>query len=110
MFAFMTKSDDKDVNEKVNLADFKKNVNVFSIRKLRNLLVVLIDSISELTIEMDLFNNILDIFQYEKLVMVTEISNIEKQMFVLESENVELKEKIKIVTITISKRSVTLLK
>lgn len=67
MFAFMKKSDDEFVNEK------KQNVNVFSIRKLRKLVVVLIDLISELTTEKDLLNNSLDIFQDENIAMVTQI-------------------------------------
>ena len=40
----------KMLMKRVNLSYFKKNVNVFSITKLRNLVVVHIDSISELTI------------------------------------------------------------
>ena len=103
MFAFMAKSNNEHVNEKVTLSYFNTNVNVFSIRKLRKLVGVFINSISELTTEKDLFNNSLDIFQNEKIVIVTQIYDIEKQVLVLEAKNLELKEKIKRVTIIISK-------
>ena len=82
----MVKSEDEYVNEKVTLCDFKQNVNVFSIRKLRKLVFVIIDAISDVTTEKDLFNNRLDIFQDEKIAMVTQISDIEKKMAVLEAE------------------------
>ncbi|XP_049360750.1 uncharacterized protein LOC125825454 [Solanum verrucosum] len=39
MFAFMAKSDDEDDEEKVTLFDLKKNLNTYSIRRLRNLAV-----------------------------------------------------------------------
>lgn len=47
--AFMAKSDEVDVDKKVTLSYFKQNLNTFSTNKLRNLAVVLLDLISELT-------------------------------------------------------------
>lgn len=67
MFAFMQKQD----NEEVTLSDFKQNVNSFSIKKFRNLVVVLIDSIIDLITEKNLLNNSLEIFQDEKFSLVT---------------------------------------
>lgn len=67
MFAFMQKQD----NEEVTLSDFKQNVNSFSIKNFRNLVVVLIDSIIDLITEKNLLNNSLEIFQDEKFSLVT---------------------------------------
>ena len=65
--------------------------------------VVLLHLISELTVEKNLVNNSLDIFQDGKFALVTQISYIESQMVVLETENLELKEKTKGATTTIFK-------
>ena len=67
-------------------------MNTFSTRKLRKLAIVLLDLISELTSEKDLINNSLDISQDGKIALVSQISDIESQMVVLEAENLELKE------------------
>lgn len=101
--AFMEELDDEDANEEVTLSYFKQNSNNFSISKLRKLVVVLNDLISELTTENDLVDNCLDISQDEKIALVTQIYDIEKERVVLEAENTELKEKIKRVTTTVSK-------
>ncbi|KAH0720091.1 hypothetical protein KY284_005121 [Solanum tuberosum] len=85
--AFMAKSDEEDTDEKVTLSDFKQNLNTFSTCKLRKLVVVLLDLISELTTEKDLMNNSLDISQDGKNALVAQIYDIESQMIVLEVEN-----------------------
>ena len=59
------------------------------------LAVVLHDLTSEMTDEKDLINNSVDIFQYGKLSLVAQISDVESQMVVPEAENLELKERIK---------------
>ena len=87
----MAKSDEEDSNEKVALSYFERNLNTFSTSKLKKLVVVLLDLISEMTDEKDLINNSLDIFQDGKIVLVAQISNIESQMVVLEAKNLELK-------------------
>ena len=61
-------------------------MNAFCTGKLRKLVVVLINLISSLTSENDNFNNSLDISQYGKISLVIQISDIEKQMVVLEVE------------------------
>lgn len=62
---------------------------------MRKLVVVLVDPISELTTEKDLLYNSLDIFQDEKISMVTQIYSIEKQIIVLEAEKSRTKGKDK---------------
>ena len=88
---FMAKSDEEDSDEKVTLCYFKQNLNTFSTSKLGKLDVVLFDLISEMTDEKG------------KIVLVAQVSDIESQMVVLETENLELKEKIKGATTTIFK-------
>lgn len=41
--------------------------------------------------EKNFFNNRLDIFQDEKIFFVTQMSEMKKQMVILESKNLELK-------------------
>ena len=84
---FMAKSDEEDSDEKVTLSYFEQNLNTFSTSKLRKLVVVLLDLISELTNEKDLVNNSLDIFHDEKIALVAQISDIESQMVVLKAKN-----------------------
>ena len=83
----MAKSDEKDGGEKVTLSYFKQNLTTFSTSKLRKIVVVLLDLISELTNEKDLVNNSLDIFHDEKIALVAQISDIESQMVVLKAKN-----------------------
>ena len=78
-------------------------MNNFSTSKFRKLVVVLLDLISEMTDQKDLVNNSLDIFQYGKITLVAQISDIVSQMVVVDAENLELKEKIKGATTTIFK-------
>ena len=99
----MAKLDDQDSDEKVNVSYFKQNLNTFSTSMLRKLVVVLLDLISEMKDEKDLVNNNLDIFKDWKIALVAQVSDIESQMVVLETENLELKEKIKGATTTIFK-------
>lgn len=47
---------------------------------------------SVLMTEKNFFNNRLDIFQDEKIFLVTQMSEMKKQMVILESKNLELKE------------------
>ena len=67
---FMPKWDEEDSDEKVTLSYFKQNLNTFSTSKLRKLVVVLLDLISEMKDEKDLVNNNLDIFQDGKIALV----------------------------------------
>lgn len=98
MFAFMEKYDDEEDEEKVTLFDLKQNLNAYSIRKLKNLVVVQIDSVIELTTEKDSMNNSLDNFNKEKLSLTDHASVIEEQLIVLETKNLEIKEKLKMLS------------
>ncbi|KAK4713349.1 hypothetical protein R3W88_019256 [Solanum pinnatisectum] len=98
MFSFMAKSDDEEDEEKVTFSDLKQNLNAYSIRKLRNLVVVLIDSVIELTAKKDSMNNSLVNFNEEKLALTDHVSVIEEQLIVLETENLELKEKLRMMS------------
>uniref|UniRef100_A0A0V0IPX0 Putative ovule protein n=1 Tax=Solanum chacoense TaxID=4108 RepID=A0A0V0IPX0_SOLCH len=94
LFAFMAKSDDEDNEDKVTLLDIKQNLNTYSVRRLRNLANVLIDSVIELTTEKDSMNISLDILSEEKTVTTAHMSFIEEQLTVLEAENLELKNQL----------------
>ena len=83
----MAKSDEKDGGEKVTLSYFKQNLNTFSTSKLKKLVIVLLDLISEMKDEKDLVNNNLDIFQDGKIALIAQISDIESQMVVLETKS-----------------------
>ena len=97
-FALMTKSDDEDGEEEVTLSDLKQNLHVYCVEKLRILAVVLIESILESTTEKDLMNNILDILHEEKVALVDQMSVVEERVIVVEVENLELRQKLKMLS------------
>ncbi|KAH0689668.1 hypothetical protein KY289_017026 [Solanum tuberosum] len=97
-FDFMEKSDDQEAEEEVTLFDLKQNLHVYCVKNLRSLAVVLIDSIIELTTEKDLRNNSLDILHEEKVALVDQMSVVEEQLIILEAKNLELREKLKILS------------
>lgn len=49
MFRFMEKYDDEEGEEKIIILDIKQNLNVGSVRRLRNLANILINFVIELT-------------------------------------------------------------
>ena len=49
MFAFMAHSENEDDEDKVTLLDMKHDLNTYSLKKLRTLANVMIDSVIELT-------------------------------------------------------------
>ena len=65
---------------------------------MRILVVVLIDSIIESTTETKLMNNSLDILHEEKVALVDQMSVVEENVVVLEAENLELMQRLKILT------------
>ncbi|KAH0717452.1 hypothetical protein KY285_013483 [Solanum tuberosum] len=97
-YSFMAKSDDEEVDEEVTLSDLKQNLHVYCVKKLRSLAALLIDSIIELTTENDLMNNSLDILHEEKVALVDQMFVVEEQLIVLEAENLELWEKLKMLS------------
>ncbi|KAK4731298.1 hypothetical protein R3W88_024286 [Solanum pinnatisectum] len=98
MFTLMEKSDDEESKKEVTLSDIKQDLHTYSVKKLRNLEAIWIDSITELMTENDLMNNSLDIFYEEKVGLVENMSIVEEQLLVLETENLELKEKMKMMS------------
>lgn len=78
MFTFMAKSDDEEDDKKVSIFYLKQNLNAYSIRKLKNLVVVQIDSVIELTTEKDSMNNNLENFNEEKLALTDHLFVIEE--------------------------------
>ncbi|XP_055816036.1 uncharacterized protein LOC129885688 [Solanum dulcamara] len=93
LFAFMAQLDDEEADDddetKVTLANLRQNLHIYSAKKLRSLAAVVIDSVTELINEKDMMNNTIDIFQDEKLVLVSRITDLEEQIMVLISNNVE---------------------
>lgn len=67
MFAFMEKSDeDAEHSDEITLADLKKSLDTCSLKKMRKLATLLIDSLFELITEKAILNNSLENFQDEK--------------------------------------------
>ena len=97
-FALMEKSDDEEDEEEVTLSDLIQNLHVYCVKKLRILVVVLIDSIIESTIETKLMNNSLDILHEEKVALVDQMPVVEENVIVLEAENLELKQRLKMLS------------
>ena len=95
---FMAKSDDEEDEEEVTLSDLKQNLHVYCVKKLRILAAVLIDSIIESTTETELLNNSLDILHEEKVALVDQMSVVEENVIVLEAENLELKQILKMLS------------
>ena len=65
---------------------------------MRILDVVWIDSIIESTTETELMNNSLDILHEEKVALVDQMSVVEENVIVLEAENLELKQRLKMLS------------
>lgn len=55
-------NDEYEGDEMITLDNLKQNLNAYSFKKLRKLVVVLIDSLSELSNKKNFWNNSLDIF------------------------------------------------
>lgn len=90
----MAKSYEDDDEDKVTLHDFNKNLCTYSIKRLKRLANVLIDFVIELTIERDSMDSSLDGLNEEMEEMVVQMSFLEEQMMVFESEKMELKEQL----------------
>lgn len=70
MFTFMKNFED-EADEELTLIDFKKNLDFYSIKKFKKLASAFIDSLYELTTKNDFLNNGIDIFHYEKIILVS---------------------------------------
>lgn len=88
------KNDEKS-EEEVSLYDLKQNLHVYAINRLRNVVVLLINLINEFTTKKDVTNYSLDIFLDKNVALISQMYAMEKQMIVLESDNLELRDKLR---------------
>ena len=98
MFTFMAQSDDEDAEDKVTLLDIKQNLNTFSLKRLRKLANVMIDSVIELTSERVSMNTVFEILNENRDKIGEKIALIEGKIIVLESKKQELKEQLYLMT------------
>ena len=104
MFSFMAQSDEEDGEDKVTLLDSKKNLNTYSLKILRRLPNFLIDFVIALTSERDSMKAEFESLSENTEQMGMEMSVIENQMVVLESEKLELKNRLDIMIDKLGKR------
>lgn len=81
--------EDED-EDKVTLLDFKDNLDLHSTRMLKKLACILIDSNYESDTEKDLLNNSVDVSQDEKMVLTTQVPDLEVRIATFETEKREL--------------------
>ena len=91
MFAFIAHSENEDDEDKVTLLDMKHDLNIYSLKKLRTLANVMIDSVIELTSERAIMNAELESLNENRDKMDEKMLKIEDKMVVLESDKIELK-------------------
>nr|XP_010318127.1 uncharacterized protein LOC104646422 [Solanum lycopersicum] len=91
MFAFMAHSENEEEENKVTLLDIKHDLNIYSLKKLRTLANVMIDSVIELTSERTIMNAELDSLTENKVKLEEKMLKMEDKMASLESDKTELK-------------------
>ena len=94
----MAQSEDEDDEDKVTLLDLKYNLNTYSLKKLRKLANFMIDSVIELTSERDTMNAECESLNENRDKMVDKMFKIEGKMIVLETEKLELKNQLYLMT------------
>lgn len=87
IFAVMKIFDDVEDEEKVTLLFLKQSLSVYWVRRLINVIVVLIDSVIELTNQKYSMNNNLNRFYEEKIALSVHMSVIEEKLTVLHTAN-----------------------
>ena len=90
MFALMSHTEDVEEDNQVTLLDMKNDLDKYSLKKLRTLAKVMIDSVIELTSERDTMNDELDSLTENKVKLEEKMS----RMVSLESNNSELKNQL----------------
>ncbi|XP_015084274.1 uncharacterized protein LOC107027691 [Solanum pennellii] len=80
MFVFMAHSENEDDEDKVTLLDMKHDLNTYSLKKLRTLANVMIDSVIELTSERDIMNAELESLNENRDKMGEKMLKSEDQM------------------------------
>lgn len=93
LFTLMAKSDD-DEDNKVTLLDIKENLKDYSLKELKFLTVVLIDTIGELTKDKESLNKNLNKFEEEKVELTKKLSKLHETCKSLFFENDFLNEKL----------------
>ncbi|XP_069155731.1 uncharacterized protein [Solanum lycopersicum] len=94
MFAFMDHSENEEEEDKVTLLDMKHDLNTYSLKKLRTLANVMIDSVIELTSEGDIMNAELESLNENKDKMEEKMLKMEDKMVTLESDKTKLKKQL----------------
>ena len=97
MFAFMAHSENKEEEDKVTLLDMKHDPNTYSLKKLRTLANVMIESVIELTSERDIINVELESLNENRDKMDEKMLKVEDTMDVLESDKIELKKQLHLI-------------
>ncbi|XP_049347721.1 uncharacterized protein LOC125812241 [Solanum verrucosum] len=92
MFSLMAKSDDEDDKDEVTLFDLKNDLDTLSIRRLRKLVAVLIDSVDELTTENFILSENLNRSEDEKTTLTSQLSEMNVRLSILETESHQTKE------------------
>ena len=90
MFALMAHAENEEEDDKVTLLDMKNDLNNYSLKKLRRMTKVMIDSVIELTSERDIMNAELDSLTEKKVKLEERMS----KMVSVESDNPKLKSQL----------------
>ena len=91
MFALMAHSENEDDEDKVTLLGMKHDLNTYSLKKLRTLANVMIDSVIELTSERDIMNAQLESLNENRDKMDEKMLKIEDKMASLDLTKQNLK-------------------
>ena len=94
MFALMAHTENEEEDDKITLLGMKNDLDNYSLKKLRTLAKVMIDSVIELTSERDTLNAELDNLTDNKVKLEDKMS----KMVSLESDNTELKKQLNQIT------------
>ncbi|XP_069151990.1 intracellular protein transport protein USO1-like [Solanum lycopersicum] len=94
MFSLMAHTENEEEDNQVTLLDMKNDLDKYSLKKLRTLAKVMIDSVIELTSERDTMNDELDSLTENKVKLEVKMS----RMVSLESNNSELKNQLNKIT------------
>ena len=94
MFALMAHTEYEEEDNQVTLLDMKNDLDKYSLKKLRTLAKVMIDSVIELTSDRDTMNAELDSLTENKVKLEEKMS----RMVSLESDNTELKNQLNQIT------------
>ncbi|XP_015162449.1 uncharacterized protein [Solanum tuberosum] len=92
IFSLMAKSDDEDDNDEVTFFDLKGDIDTLSIKRLRKLVDVLIDSVDELTNENLILSENLNLCEDENSALISQMFEMNFRLSILETESHQLEE------------------